>query len=228
MILKFQPKLIPTLATIILFPILISLGFWQLHRAEFKRELIAQYAHRSQMAPLKITDLNNSQDQRFYRLTVTGTFDNAHSLLIDNKIHDHQVGYELITPLQIENQHHYLLVDRGWIAAGKNRAQLPAIPLIKGRQTLTGILLETNPKGFHLGTDQFNHQWPWRVQTLPIAQLPKLLGQPIYTYILALEPQPFTTRGLQPERHSGYAFQWFALAATLGLIYLFLNLKRRK
>lgn len=224
----FKPHWLTTLATLILFPILISLGFWQLHRAEFKRELIAQYAHRSQMAPLNIADLNKQQDQRFYRLTVTGSFDNAHSLLIDNKIHDHQIGYELITPFAVKDQNKYLLVDRGWIAASKNRAQLPTIPLIEGKQTLTGILLETNPKSFQLGEDSFGKQWPWRVQTLPTAALPKLLGQPVYSYILSLEPQPLTARGLQPERHSGYAFQWFALAATLGLIYLFVNLKRHK
>jgi hypothetical protein len=40
---RFRPKLIPTLATLILLPVLINLGLWQSHKADSKQALQDTY-----------------------------------------------------------------------------------------------------------------------------------------------------------------------------------------
>ena len=63
---------------------------------------------------------------RFRPVTVSGTFDAEHQILLDNKIRGGRVGYDVITPLVLSDRR-IVLVDRGWIAAGPSRAQLPQV-----------------------------------------------------------------------------------------------------
>lgn len=50
----FSPALVPSLAFLIVFPALISLGLWQLDRAEEKREIERQVSVAMNRAPLNI------------------------------------------------------------------------------------------------------------------------------------------------------------------------------
>ncbi|WP_277302707.1 SURF1 family cytochrome oxidase biogenesis protein, partial [Pseudomonas viridiflava] len=43
---RFAPGLWPTLIVLLLLPVLISLGFWQLERGEQKRSMLSQYNER--------------------------------------------------------------------------------------------------------------------------------------------------------------------------------------
>src|SRR5690625_517931 len=55
---RFQPSLWPSLAVLLLLPLLLGLGFWQLDRAEQKRAWLAQLERAAQQDAL---DLNASQ-----------------------------------------------------------------------------------------------------------------------------------------------------------------------
>jgi len=48
----FKPGIIPTIVFLLVLPVLLRLGFWQLDRAEEKRELIALFEQQNKRGPL--------------------------------------------------------------------------------------------------------------------------------------------------------------------------------
>src|SRR5688572_20604674 len=94
---RFNWKL--ALFTVLLFPLLVRLGFWQLEREQEKIQLQTMYTERQQQAPVALFDLDEQEDLQYRQVVVAGTYDNEHVFLLDNKIYQGQVGYELIVPL---------------------------------------------------------------------------------------------------------------------------------
>lgn len=181
----------------------VILGLWQLNRAHEKEQLITQY---TQQKPV----------------TLTGNFDNQHNFLLDNQIEAHQVGFHILTPFYSEGK--IVLVNRGWIALGKTRAELPAIPKAY-ETTITGMLREPS-NTIILKETVLTPPWPIVVQTIEIDKLEKLLGKEISDEILLVDPKTWQPTTLSPERHYGYAVQWFALAIALILLALWSGVRR--
>lgn len=231
----FKPKLIPTLATLIVLPIFISLGFWQLQRAEEKKILLQQYEQRAGK-PLQLHAIkSDGRDYQYSLVKLTGHFDNEHNFLLDNKIYQKRVGYQVLTPFIIDNEQQLILINRGWIPQGQSRQILPTIATVSGEQTLQGSLY-IPPKNFILSATEENNTWPRVVQGINIVAFEKNLGQSLRPWIVLLDPkdkngfvrewQPVVATA--PQKNIGYAVQWFSFAGVLCVIYIFLNLKRKK
>ncbi len=223
------------LFALLLMVIFSKLGFWQLARAHEKQVLLQTYAQRRHVT-LSVSQLGQQQDPRFYRLRVRGKFDDAHTILLDNKVFHGQVGYNVYTPFHINGMRERLLVNRGFIPAGPDRRHLPVIKKVAGETILTGWLTAT-PTALTLGhwLDTSPEHFPIRVETiLPNALVP-LLAYPLYPYVLQIESShPTAYRSdwqvttMRPERHQAYALQWFALALCLLILSLILNFKQHK
>lgn len=219
-----------TLLGLLMVAGLCSLGFWQLSRAKEKRILIATFTARTLHAPLSSNALQNLADPRYYRAKLSGNFDNSHTYLLDNKIVDGQVGYEVYTPFWIKHSKNPIMVDRGFIPMGSTRQQLPTIKNINGEVNILGML-NSPPKYVAFGTMQTDAliNWPLRIEYLDLKKIN--LAAKFYPYILSLDAndpaaykiqwQAFET--MPPERHIGYAVQWFALALTLLILCVVLN-----
>lgn len=231
----FAPKWYFIVGTICLCALFIRLGYWQLQRAAEKEHLQATFTTRLQMAPLSLTQLLQKQDKLYYPLTVTGHYDNTHTILLDNKIHAHQVGYEVLTPLLLNNGY-ILLVNRGWIPTTAHRNVLPVISDILDEQTVVGSIYITPGKSFILGhTAEDKTTWPLRIEALDIPLLANKLHHPVYPFVLLLLPNkmdlPFV-RDWQPvampaQKHIGYAVQWFTFAIILMIIFIGLNIRKK-
>jgi surfeit locus 1 family protein len=230
---QFTPTLIPTIATIILLFILLSLGHWQLNRAKQNRELIQNYTERNVMQPLSETVLNNpTQNLNFYTIELHGQYDNQHTILLDNKMYHEQVGYQVLTPLLLNNRK-AILINRGWISQGISREQLPIIPTASGNQAVIGIV-RSPEKSFTLGPNETSLTWPLLMQKIDLNELQQKTGEDFYPYIIELKPDQANgfTRDwspvfyVTPQRNIAYAFQWFALALTVIIIYISVNLHR--
>lgn len=228
----FTPRRIPTIFLLIALPILISLGIWQLHRAEEKQHLQNQTR---QQATLELKDINKHplKNLQYRSIHITGHFDNQHQLLLDNKVMNHRVGYEVITPFFPDNSNRMIMVNRGWIAGTGDRQQLPKISGVSGHQTIQGLIKITPTKAFVLSEDGNFEQWPALIQAIDMEQLSKLYRKPFYPFIVLLSPQSpggFVRRWrpivMPPAKHLGYAIQWFALALTLVIMYFALQTKR--
>lgn len=226
----FTPGWIPTLATLALLVLLFRLGQWQLDRAHYKEMVLERIASRSQVETADLDSLLRLEgDVTDYPVQVRGHYLNEFNLLLDNRVHDAEPGYEVLTPFLTENR--VLLVNRGWIAQGASRAQFPAIPAEAEEQTLQGTAHVPNPAFFVLKEDNYSAvSWPFLIQKIDLEKTAPLFDYPMVPFVLRLNPDP--TSGfvrewhsdfMGPEKHYGYAVQWFSLFAALLVIYLVVN-----
>lgn len=227
----FSPALIPTLATALLLPLLISLGIWQLHRATEKRQL--EHDISSQTAPTNVLTLKEmTKDLRYRPVEAIGYFDNQHLIFLDNKIYKNHIGYQVFSPFILKNDQRFLLVNRGFIAIS-NRHDLPSIAPINGTRKIMGLMYFPS-KQLTLKQEQPQFNWPLVLQTIELKKLTSLFNRPTFPFYLLLKEgdnsnlikdwHPVT---FPAYRHTGYAIQWFLLAATLVVIYLVLNTSRK-
>lgn len=220
----------------IAFSALMKLGFWQLHRADEKRQILATYDARMQAAAQKLTQEHlTKRDFKFLPISVTGQLDNQHQFLLDNQYSDHQIGYHVITAIGLSKPDIAVLVDRGWITSGEKRDDLPKIDDIEGTITLEGRIYYPE-KGVVLGDDidQSLAGWPKRIQRINFPELEQLLDYKLAPFILRLNPEQsygfkrhWEVVNMPPSRHLGYAIQWFGLAITLIIVYISASSRRK-
>jgi len=230
---RFDWKL--SLLTGLLLPPLLGLGFWQLRRGDEKAALQKVYEARQLEAAVPLSSLDPAQDLQFRQVKFSGHFDNNHVFLLDNRIYQGQPGYEVIVPLETP-EHTIVLVNRGWIAPGATRQSLPVVVAVDGELPMQGSIYQTVGKQVVLGTDLEAAGWPKVMETLDPARMATLAGLADTTRVF-----PYSVRvaehapgalvrfwpviSMTPERHLGYAVQWFALALALALLYFFYSTK---
>jgi surfeit locus 1 family protein len=148
---QFKPKLVPTIATLLLLPILLNLGLWQSRKANMKLEKQALYEKRAMDNPVSIgSDLVNMDSLRYARIIARGQYETEFEILLDNQVYLGQAGYDVITPLHISGSAVRILVNRGWVPAGDDRNVLPVIDTPKGEVEVAGIAHDPNVKFFEL------------------------------------------------------------------------------
>jgi len=229
----FRPGWVPTLVVLALLPGLIALGCWQLGRAEEKRVLLAAYAERRVETPVATAQLTANQDNAFRRVHLYGRFDAEHSLLLDNRMRDGLAGVELLQPFHDQASGVWLLVNRGWLPWPDRRTPVqfdtPAQAL-----ALDASVYVAPGSTFQLHPDPAGGQWPHLLTAVDATQLWQQLDREGFAHELRLEPGPATYRldwpvvAMGPEKHLGYAVQWFALATTLVLLYLYFGWHHNK
>lgn len=227
----FRPPLIATLAVVLLVPGMVGLGMWQLKRADEKRELQAQYDRRATAEPLTLgAQLREAAELRFHRVRVRGEYETRYQLLLDNRIHKGRPGYHVLTPLRIEDSELRVLVNRGWIELGADRQRLPAIETPVGAVEVLGVATVPAEHQFILGElEPVRATGPTVWQQLDLARYARAVPfklQPVVILLDAASPAGgFVREWARLDAgiavHQGYAFQWFALAATLLVLYVF-------
>ncbi len=214
----------------------IWLGFWQLGRADEKQALLDQYA-KAQQTQVEITTQNAANLPRYQRAKVSGHFDPAHQILLDNMpSHTGQPGFRVLTPF--ETSAGWLLVDRGWLPLGKTRSELPDIPVVNDPRTITGTIDELPRAGIQLAAPPVDPKTPWpRVLSFPEqSALEQQLGHALIPGLLLLDAsQPDGYEriwevhlGFMPERHIGYAVQWFAFAVAAIILFVITSFRTKK
>ncbi|HEY9050628.1 MAG TPA: SURF1 family protein [Gammaproteobacteria bacterium] len=234
--LEFKPGLIPTLTTAVFLYLLVSLGLWQLDRAEYKENLESIIDTRFKLSPVDIQFAPESFNDRLYLpVILRGKYDVTHHIYLDNRVVNHIAGFDIYTPLILENGK-AILVNRGWLKQGRTRQNLPEFATDSEFRTFTGILALPPSPGLILSS-QVNDlkKWPAIMQYIDIKHIESALSYSIDPMILILdsndassfhqEPIKFNTNS---TKHTAYAIQWFALAVTLSIIYLVVNTRRLK
>ncbi len=225
MVWSFRRKL--TILFILLFPLLLSLGFWQFSRYAEKKALMEQFEKRFTEAPVSLDIALQNQNPRYRRISLSGYYDNQHTFLLDNRINNGQPGYEVFTPFTTQTGE-IVLVNRGWISRGQDRSVLPEIPVYAELTRLQGQLYKPLGKAFVLGHETWSPQWPQRMQALDMERIQDLLGKPLVPYFLVLDEQQsgslnyfFKPVVMSPAKHMGYAVQWFLMAACLLILVVY-------
>lgn len=231
---RFQPRLVPTLAFLLLLPLLVALGFWQLERAAQKQAWLNDLNQGAAATPLNLNEsLPPLAAARYRRAEAEGRLDTTHQFLLDNQVRQGRVGYRVFTPLRLTGGG-VVLVDRGWVPAPPDRSRLPEVAVAEGVRAVTGVLYGGPSVGIRLGPSHHgDDNWPRRIQYLDFDALGAALGREVPPLVLraldssALVEAPRAPRPeLGPERHWGYAVQWFALATALAGIFIVVNTRR--
>lgn len=233
---RFAPSIAATLAVAILMPILIALGCWQIARGQMKARLLAQSQQADEAAPidLRVGDAVDALPER-RRVRVRGEFLADRQGLLDNQVRDGQVGYDVLTPLRIDGRAALLLVDRGWVARGVRRNDVPHWQTPTGSVTLTGYLHMPADVPLVTGdvTDTFEGKWV--VLEIDPGALRAVTGMPVEPRVLRLTSESdfgfrrdWPVVAMTPQRHYGYAVQWFGMAIALLVMYVIGGLRRAR
>jgi surfeit locus 1 family protein len=233
---RFRPSWWSSLASVTLLAGCVALGFWQLDRGRQKQALLDEF-RRGSDSSVALTGATDDLP-RYQQVVARGRLDASRQILLDNMPSSRgSPGYRVLTPLR-RSGGRTLLVDRGWVPLGASRAQLPAVGIedAGGDQELSGRLDELPRPGLRIGAAQApgTQGWP-RVLNFPTqADVEDVLGEPVESRIVLLDPEADNgferawrpSLGFGPERHLGYAIQWFALGLAVLIAYLALNLHR--
>lgn len=235
----FTPGLWPSVATLLVVPFLFSLGIWQLDRAGQKRELHHAYMQRQQAVPLDLNQLNinlrRKQEILWHRVSAQGQFDESVQVLLDNQVRNNQAGYFIFTPFRLQGEDTWYLVNRGWLSAGPDRGKLPTLINRREMVRITGIAKSPQGTGITLGSQTTEEPVPgvFRVNRIELEKLQEQLGRELMPYVIRLDadsPAGYMRKWPQPgsdeNMHLGYAFQWFALAILLLVIFFLVNLSK--
>jgi surfeit locus 1 family protein len=227
----FKPGLWSTLAVVLLAPLFGGLGYWQLQRAAEKQAVIQQRADAELAGHIKISGLEPADELHLKKVKIACAPDQQRQLLLDNRVHRQQVGYEVLMACVMDTNVAVLL-NRGWVRAGASRQQLPDVPVFTSRPNAIGGYFAVPGKGFTLGraVTPTDSGWPRRVQFYDFDALGGLLSLSLIPGVIYLDRSSpmvltYNWRPIEfgPEKHYGYAFQWFALMLTLLVLYLVLN-----
>lgn len=216
-------QIITAFIIIMAISLLVGLGFWQLHRAEVKADLIESHQRLQDQKPLNATEILQAADPvklRYYPVKLQGTALNDYPILRDNVIVDGHVGYRLYTPVLLDSSH-VILVEREWIPQGPSRAHYRQKFSDLNAKYIEGYLDFAYRNRFvtsALESKTAPITWPLRIQTLDVTLLSQLIGKEVYPMLITPRIASSKTFPISPERHRGYAFQWFGLATALVIV----------
>ena len=221
-----------TLATVVLLPTLLFLGFWQLDRADEKVDLIARMEERRVLPPITLLQVQQLRVEELAdrQLAMSATFTDGQYVLLDNRLRSGRFGYEVVAFAEAEG--FMVPLNLGWIKGDASRQTLPEVSLPVGTHALTGRLYQPSSAAFMLGANPFPAILPGVVQQLSFADWARDLeaefAQPFFGFEVRVgefEPAAFVadwaTVNQTPAKHQGYAVQWFTMAAALGLAFIF-------
>jgi surfeit locus 1 family protein len=230
--LSFKPALMPTAAALLGIVVTALLGDWQLNRAAYKAELQTRVNEAQRLPAVPIGNAPmDSEAILYHNVTMRGTFDAERTVYIDNRMHQGVAGYFIVTPLKIAGGERYALVERGWIAAGRDRRQLPAVPTPAGEIEIAGVAVPGNPRVFEL-SQQVSSGKVWQNLTVDryrsrfgLELQPVIVQQHSDTADGLIRDWPIPSVGI--DRHRGYALQWFSIALAIFILYVVLNVRRK-
>jgi len=237
---SFNYKLLPSLVFIIFFTIFIKLGFWQLDRADQKKTINMAFAERQNQPAIplnKETIQMPIKDIIWHHVSMSGEFLNNKNIILDNQVVQEKAGFLIYTPFKILDSNRIILVNRGWYPLSNSRNDVPNIPPIKGVQAIEGEINQMPSSGISLGkvlTEKLDES-SFRLQKMDYEVLCSLLGKDLMKYVVKLKKPIFDKTYVldsgipvpDSDKNYGYAFQWFAMAFTLFIIFIRLGVKKK-
>ena len=234
---------------IFIVPLLLRLGFWQLQRADEKIQLQAAYDHQQSLPAASFdqfqglknhavtgtagihSELNQEPLLSSRRVLLRGKYDNQQMILLDNQIVQGKAGYDVISPF-ITYKGALVLINRGWIAGFADRNTLPKIGSVNNVVEVEASIYIPLGKAITLAPDEWPEGWPLVVQWLNIPRIADRLAQDVFPYVLRIEDghsgvlhRHWLPINTQPEKHWGYAVQWFLMALSLTIFWLYTSIK---
>lgn len=255
---KFRSKgfWIAVVLTVVSVGILIKLGLWQLDRGNEKLRYEQQLSERAQQSSRSldtvISEWKGSRTQaqgspelpslNGLRVDVELETPSGLVVLLDNQINQGTVGYVIymLGEVRFKDENNslvaekQLLIDLGFVAASNDRREFPQLGNITLPTNMSGRLYtrSVNPLSHELGLENTT---PKRIQNINITALSEYTGQAVLPFIFqpqSLESWPYELlwrpTAMKSEKHFGYSFQWFVMAAVLLFLMLLIGYRYLK
>lgn len=235
--LAFSTKWYWVVLTLVFITGFSRLGLWQLNRSAEKAHFIEMRERQETVNFLPSFDLEQEKDLYLFRqVDIEGEFVEGVYWYLDNKTQQGKFGYEILALFQ-SSQNKLVIVNFGWIQGFADRSKLPQISIPKGPQQLSGRIYFSDQNRF------VAHESMSFAKTSVIPQIAfSEMAQEIVQYAPDLQLLPYTVQLsetndfgfsrnwhgelMPPEKHIGYAVQWFAMALAILVIFLVLSIKR--
>ena len=198
---------------------LLSLGFWQIYRLNWKLELIEQIENSLKNDPVELT---STEKKNYLRIKTSGEIDFDKQIYLYNLNDGGKPGFEVINPIKIGDENY--LMNRGWIPFEKK--DLPEINLVDQNQIVGTLMLQTKASTFKPENDIEKNYW----FTLNREDIFKFTGKNFSEYVIYLNgefkiPKPRVITAKISNNHKKYAITWFSMAISILLIYLYFRKK---
>lgn len=230
MALQFTPDWKSSVLVLLLLPLLVGLGFWQLQREQEKLQILARFQARLDQAPAAIERLAAQDDLAWRRVKLNGSFDDQRIYLLDNQIRAGRVGFDVLQSFTVNGGQMLVWVNRGWVAGKRLRSELPAVQTPDGQIEVNGYIYVPSGKAFSLedADSVASLGWPRVIQNVNVPELAAgANAEQVFAHVVRLSDNSpaalqadWPTISLQPAKHRGYAVQWFCMAFALLLFYL--------
>jgi len=223
------------LATLVGVAATARLGVWQLDRAAQKVAIEARIEARRTLPVLTNAELARTApvaaEQVERRASLRGRWLADRTVFLDNRQMAGKPGFYVVTPLQLDGRPEAVAVQRGWVARNfADRTALPPVPSPAGVVNVLGVIAtppvrlyefdaaSSGPIRQNLDLDAYARELSTPLLPLSVMQS----DDPGAVSDGLLRNWPMPARDVQ--KHYGYAFQWFALAALMAGLYVWFQL----
>ena len=223
-----------TVSTLLAVGTTLSLGRWQLSRADQKEALQASIDSRSALPRLSgvaLAALPDPSRELHRGVVLRGHWLAQHTVFLDNRQMNSKPGLYVLTPFKVADGGALVLVQRGWVARNfMDRAKLPVIETPTTLVDMEGRIATPPSKLYELGGPESGIIR----QNLDLDQFRAELNLPLLA--VSVQQTGAASEGLLREwpvigtgvdKHYGYAFQWFALSGLIALLYVWFQIVRR-
>jgi len=225
---------IPASLIIATLVLLISLGFWQLDRADEKRAIEDQIASANSGDEEFVTSVEFLKDKEYYHVRLQGSYIGDKQFIYDNQIVDQISGYYVLTPFILKGASKAVLINRGFIPWSGRRDKLANVD-IGEKLTEAKVQISIPIKRMELKVSETTGDFPVLIQALNLDEMSTIASLDFASAVGLLSPESENgfVRQWEPytgsiERHIGYAIQWFLMAFVLAFIGIRLAIKQRK
>jgi surfeit locus 1 family protein len=227
---RLRPLLWPTLFSVPVLALCLSLSVWQLERREWKLDILERIAVNQAAAPISLDDLvkGNPLAHEYGRVKIAGTFLHDKEFHLAARSMKNMVGMQIVTPIRTDDGR-IVLFDRGWVPSEKKDPAARAAGQIAGRVELTGVVRRAQVQR-QFAPDNAPDKNVWFHVDVPLMRS-MAGGAPdprLDAFFLEADATP-NPGGLPiggqthldiPNDHLQYAITWFGIALALIGVYL--------
>jgi surfeit locus 1 family protein len=221
--------------TLIVIITCLTLANWQHNRAQDKQQRLDNISRVQAKGTLTWNELQllpASLDKTGIKLQLTGQLQSDQFWLLDNRVFQKQVGFDVLAIFYPEQSKQAIIVNLGWVKAPQSRSQKAEVNLPTKSITLQVQLKQGDLAGFYLQKQKPNKgSWPKRIQYIDLAIMQQEVQQEsaakfidfmAYSSEAKFSLQPhYEPVVMPPEKHIAYALQWLLLAVAALLVFIF-------
>lgn len=236
MLKRFQFRLIPFIACVIVCAIGISLGNWQTRRAEEKQAKSNELAVQSTKPAYEINGNMPAKEMTPYRpIKARGEWVKNWPIYLDNRPLNGIAGFYVMMPFKLEKSEDVLLVIRGWAPRNpSDRTKMTPFSTPEGLVEIKGIIKLQADRVMQLGNAE-KLKAGAIVQNISPQSLATQTGWKVMHFLF--EQHSDNGDGLKREwpsvsfgidKHKAYAFQWYGLALMTLIFFVVTGIRRER